>query len=94
MIGEDKLNLTPVSIIGDGLEVDEVRSDDVGVHRVVVPQLQLDALAQWREHLREHDLLVPHRGVRVLAHACIALEFIIIIRIWDGHLPDGPTTSS
>lgn len=56
------------AVMRDGLEVDEVRADDVRVHWVVVTQLDLDALAQRRKHLREHDLLVPRRRVAVLLY--------------------------
>ena len=38
------------------------------------PSLDLDPLTERRKHLREDDLLVPHRIVRVLLHAGAALQ--------------------
>jgi hypothetical protein len=41
---------------------------------VAFPQLNLDPLAEGREHLGEDDLLVPHGRVSVLLHARAALK--------------------
>lgn len=49
-------------------------ADDVRLHRRVVSQLDLDALAQWRQHLRERDLLVPHWVAAVLLNGGRALR--------------------
>lgn len=66
--------LTLLSIVGDGFQVDEMRSNYGRFHGIVVPELQLHPLAQWREHFRENELLVPHRSVTVLLHTSFALE--------------------
>ena len=42
--------------------------DDRVAHGVTLPQLDLDSLAQGREHLGEDDLLVPYWSVGVLLH--------------------------
>ncbi len=53
----------------DLAEVQEVRPDDRVPDGVALPQLDLDPLAERREHLGEDDLLVPHRPVGVLLDA-------------------------
>jgi len=49
-------NHTFVSVVGDGAEVEEVRADDGVADGVALPELDLDPLAQRREHLGEDDL--------------------------------------
>lgn len=63
-------------VVGYSLKVDEVSADDVRVNRIIVPQLDLDALAQRWEHFRKHNLLIPHRSVAVLLHRCAALNIV------------------
>lgn len=41
-------------------------SDDVRMNRIVISELDFDALAERGEHLRENYLFVPHRRVAVL----------------------------
>lgn len=52
-------------------------SNDGIVDRIVVSQLDLDALAERREHLREHDLLVPRWTASALADGSFALKYIL-----------------
>ena len=68
------LALTLVTVVGDLAEVKEVGADDGVPDRVALSQLNLDPLAQRGEHLREHDLLVPHWSVAVLLHRSATLE--------------------
>ena len=68
------VHLTLVPVVGDLTEVDEVRSDDGVTDCVALSKLDLDPLAQWREHLGEDDLLVPNGSVRVLFHGRSALQ--------------------
>ena len=49
-------------------------ADDGAAHRVALPQLQPDPLAERGEHLREHHLLVPDRAVAVPLDAGLALR--------------------
>lgn len=51
-------------------------ADDRVPDGVALPQLDLDPLAQGREHLREDDLLVPHGSVRVFLHRRATLCWI------------------
>lgn len=67
-------SLTFLAVIADRVEVQKVGADQRVVDRVHVLQLKLDALTQRREHLREDDLLVPHRCVATLLHWSAALE--------------------
>jgi len=66
--------LTFISIVGYRLEVDEVRANQRVVDLVVVAQLNFYPLAERREHLGEHDLLVPHGSVAILFNARLALR--------------------
>lgn len=66
--------LTLLSVIGDGLQVYEVRADNGGFDGIIVAQLDLNPLAQRRKHFRKNELLVPNRGVAVLLHAGFALK--------------------
>ena len=54
-------DVTFLSLVRDGGQVDEVCADDVTVDTVTVTELQPHAATQGREHLCEHDLLVPDR---------------------------------
>ena len=49
-------SLTFISVVGDGAEVEEVRPDDGVADGVALAKLDLDPLAQRREHLGEDDL--------------------------------------
>ena len=51
-------------------------ADDIVIDGVAVPQLDFDTPAQWREHLSEDDLLVPHRLVAAFLHCSAALRGI------------------
>ncbi len=66
--------LTLFSVVRYLAQIQEVRANDGVSHRVALPQLYLNPLAERREHLGEHDLLVPNGAVRVLLHARAALE--------------------
>jgi hypothetical protein len=65
--------LTLLSIIGNILQVNEVCPDDSIIDRVIVTELQLDALTKWREHLCKNQLFIPHRSITVLFDTCLAL---------------------
>jgi hypothetical protein len=65
--------LTLLSIIGNILQVNKVRPNDSVVDRIIVTELQLDTLTQWREHLCKNQLFIPYRGITVLLHTCLAL---------------------
>jgi len=65
---------TLLAIIADLFQIDEVRADDGGVHRIVIAQLYLYPLTKRREHLSEDYLLVPHRSVAVSLHAGFPLK--------------------
>ena len=58
-----------------------VRSNDSSGRRrrrsLARSSLDLDPLTERRKHLREDDLLVPHRVVRVLLHTGAALQTTI-----------------
>ena len=62
------------TVVGDEAEVEEMSADDGVADGVTLSQLDLDPLAERREHLREHDLLVPHGSVGVLLHRGAALQ--------------------
>lgn len=68
------LRLTLLSVVGDRLQIDEMRSDNGRFDWIVVPELDFDPLTERREHLGEYQLLVPHGGVAVLFHAGFALK--------------------
>jgi hypothetical protein len=57
-----------------------MRADDVIVDCVAVSQLDLDAATERGEHLREHDLLVPHGLVAALLHTRLALNIKIKVK--------------
>jgi hypothetical protein len=65
--------LTLLSIIGNILQVKKVCPDDSIIDRVIVTELQLDALTKWREHLGKNQLFIPHRSIAVLFYTCLAL---------------------
>jgi hypothetical protein len=65
--------LTLLSIIGNILQVNEVCPNDSIIDRVIVTELQLDALTKWREHLCKNQLFIPHRSITVLLDTCLAL---------------------
>lgn len=65
--------LTLLSVIRDGLQVDEVGAYHGRFDGIVVSELDLDALAQGREHFREDQLFVPDGGVAVLFYAGFTL---------------------
>lgn len=65
--------LTLLSIIRNILQVNEVCPNDSVIDRVIVTELQLDALTKWREHLCEHQLFIPHRNITILLDTCLAL---------------------
>ena len=52
-------------------------ADDVIVDFVAVAQLNLDAPTQWREHLREDELFIPHWLVGSLPYTGPALAGIL-----------------
>jgi hypothetical protein len=74
MCGSYLRRLTLLSIIGNILQVNKVCSNDGIVDRVIITELQLDALTQWREHLCKNQLFIPYRSITVFLHTCLALE--------------------
>lgn len=75
-LGVPEERLTLLSVIRDHLQVDEVRPDDGRLDGVIGPQLDLDALAERREHFGEDQLLVPHGRVAVFLHRGFSLKHI------------------
>lgn len=65
---------TFVAIVRYFAQVDEVRSDGHVVDFVRVSDLDLDALAERREELREDDLLVPNGFVAALLDRRLPLK--------------------
>ena len=65
------------SLVGNFAKIKEVRSYDVVVDAVVIPELYPQASAEWREHLGEYNLLVPDRLVGTLLYGCSALNHSI-----------------
>ena len=62
------------AFVGYFRQIYEVRSNDGVINRVVVSQLDLDPLAERREHLREYDLFVPRRAAGALADGSFTLK--------------------
>ena len=65
-----------------------MRSNNVIVDTVAVPELNLYPSTQGWEHLCKDHLLIPHGLVTALLHAGLALKIYILLEKWIDDLSE------